>query len=51
MVAVNAASGASSSVITIDPFRILDTRDPVNIGLPGPFVSAVSSHEQLTSFE
>ncbi len=48
MVAVNAASSAPSSVITIDPVRILDTRDPVNIGLPGPFVSAVSQKLQVT---
>ena len=48
MVAVNAASGAPSSVVTIDPVRILDTRDPVNIGLPGPFVSAVSQKLQVT---
>ena len=48
MVAVNAASSAPSSVITIDPIRILDTRDPVNIGLPGPFVSAISQKLQVT---
>ncbi|HYN32842.1 MAG TPA: hypothetical protein VES40_09465, partial [Ilumatobacteraceae bacterium] len=29
MVVVNAASGVPSSVVTIDPVRILDTRDPV----------------------
>ena len=44
----NAATGVSSSVVTIDPVRILDTRDPVNIGLPGPFVSAVSQKLQVT---
>ncbi len=48
LVAVNAASSAPSSVVTIDPVRILDTRDPVNIGLPGPFVSAVSQKLQVT---
>ena len=48
MVAVNAASSAPSSVVTIDPVRILDTRDPVNIGLPGPFVSAVSQKLKVT---
>jgi hypothetical protein len=48
MVAVNAASSPASSVVTIDPVRILDTRDPVNIGLPGPFVSAVSQKLQVT---
>lgn len=44
----NAATSVSSSVVTIDPVRILDTRDPVNIGLPGPFVSAVSQKLQVT---
>jgi hypothetical protein len=37
----DAASGPASSVITIDPVRILDTRDPIDLGLAGPFVSAV----------
>lgn len=44
----NAASSAPSSVVSIDPVRILDTRDPVNIGLPGPFVSAASQKLQVT---
>ena len=44
----NAATSAPSSVVTIDPVRILDTRDPVNIGLPGPFRSAVSQKLQVT---
>ena len=44
----NAATSAPSSVVTIDPVRILDTRDPNNIGLPGPFVSAVSQKLQVT---
>lgn len=44
----NAASSASSSVVTIDPVRIMDTRDPNNIGLDGPFVSAVSQKLQVT---
>jgi len=34
--------------VAIDPVRILDTRDPVNIGLPGPFRSAVSQKLQVT---
>ena len=46
--AVQAASSAPSSVVTIDPVRILDTRDPVNVGLPGPFVSAVPQKLQVT---
>lgn len=48
LVAVNAAPSEPSSVITIDPVRILDTRDPVNVGLPGPFVSAVSQKLQVS---
>jgi hypothetical protein len=48
MFAVQAASSEPSSVVTIDPVRILDTRDPNNIGLPGPFVSAVSQKLQVT---
>ena len=44
----NAGSGVPSSVVTIDPVRVLDTRDPVNIGLPGPFVSAVSQKLLVT---
>ncbi len=43
-----AGPSAPSSIITIDPVRILDTRDPVNVGLPGPFVSAVSQKLQVT---
>ena len=42
----NAASSAPSSVVTIDPVRILDTR--TDIGLPGPFVSAMSQKLQVT---
>ncbi len=41
-------SSAPSSVVMIDPVRALDTRDPINIGLPGPFVSAVSQKLQMT---
>jgi hypothetical protein len=43
-----AASSPSSSVVMIDPVRVLDTRDPMNIGLPGPFVSAVSQKLLVT---
>jgi len=42
----NAAPGAPSSVVSIDPARILDTR--TDVGLPGPFVSAVSQKLQVT---
>jgi hypothetical protein len=44
----NAASSPPSSVVMIVPVRVLDTRDPINIGLPGPFVSAVSQKLQVT---
>ena len=43
-----AAPSAPSSVVTIDPVRVLDTRDPVNVGLPGPFVSPVSQKLTVT---
>ncbi len=39
---VSAGSGTPSSFVSIDPVRILDTRDPTNIGLAGPFVSATA---------
>ena len=41
MFVTHAASGEPSATVTIDPVRILDTRDPVDLGLAGPFVSAV----------
>ena len=45
--AVSAAS-PESSVVTLEPVRILDTRDPVNVGLPGPFVSPVAQDLKVT---
>ena len=44
----SAAPSAPSSVVTIDPVRVLDTRDPVNVGLAGPFVSPVSQKLTVT---
>ena len=44
----DAAGGSESSTVAVDPVRILDTRDPVNVGLPGPFVSGVSQKLQVT---
>lgn len=41
-----AVSGPASSVVSIDPVRILDTR--TDVGLPGPFVSAVSQKLKVT---
>lgn len=44
-----ASPGAeSSTVVSVDPARILDTRDPTNLGLPGPFVSPVGQKLQVT---
>ena len=43
-----AGPSAPSSIIAIDPVRVLDTRDPLNVGLPGPFVSPVSQKLQIT---
>ena len=43
-----AASGPSSAVVTIDPVRVLDSRDGNDIGLAGPFVSAVGLDLHLT---
>lgn len=45
--AVNAAS-PESSVVSIEPVRVLDTRDPVNVGLAGPFVSPVPQDLKVT---
>ena len=39
--AVNAVS-LESSMVAIEPVRILDTRDPVNVGLTGRFASPVA---------
>jgi hypothetical protein len=44
----DAASGPESSMVMIDPVRILDTRDPVNVGLDGPFVSPIAQKLQVT---
>ena len=43
---MQASSGPASSVVTIDPVRILDTR--TDVGLAGPFVSGVSQKLQVT---
>jgi hypothetical protein len=44
----DAVNPAESSIISVTPERILDTRDPVNLGLNGPFVSQVSQKLQVT---
>ena len=43
-----AAPSGPSSVVTIEPDRILDTRDATNVGLVGPFESGVSRKLQVT---
>ncbi|HYN34723.1 MAG TPA: hypothetical protein VES40_19020, partial [Ilumatobacteraceae bacterium] len=49
MLVAQAAPGASeSTIVTVTPERIMDTRDPVNVGLAGPFVSPVSQRLQVT---
>lgn len=45
----NAVPGpAESTLVAVTPERILDSRDPNNVGLAGPFVSAVSQKLQVT---
>jgi len=46
LLVANAASSAPSSVITVNPARILDTRE--NLGLPGPFERSQSRKLQVT---
>ncbi len=47
-VAQAAPGPAESTIVAVTPERILDTRDPTNLGLPGPFVSQVSQKLQVT---
>jgi hypothetical protein len=42
------AASPESTTVMLTPVRILDTRDPVNVGLAGPFVSAVGQDLQVT---
>lgn len=45
----HAAPGPNeSTVVAVTPQRVLDTRDPTNLGLSGPFVSQVSQKLQIT---
>lgn len=43
-----ATDSEPSSIIAVTPTRILDTRSPVNLGLDGPFVSAIGQDLQVT---
>jgi len=49
MFVAQAAPGTSeSTIVSVTPERILDTRNGNDIGLPGPFVSAASQKLQVT---
>jgi len=49
MFVAQAAPGPlESTIVSVAPERILDTRDPVNLGLPGPFTSPVGQKLQVT---
>ena len=39
---------SESTTVSVTPERVLDTRDPNNIGLPGPFVSPVAQKLKIT---
>lgn len=43
-----ATDSEPSGIVSITPTRVLDTRDPVDLGLAGPFVSAVSQDLRVT---
>ncbi len=45
---VGAADSPPSSVVTIDPARIVDTRDDFDVGIDGPIVNGVSQKVQVT---
>lgn len=45
---VGAASSDPSSFVSITPVRVLDSRDPLNVGLAGPFISARSQDLTIT---
>jgi hypothetical protein len=47
-VAQAAPGPAESTIVTVSPERILDTRDPNNVGLDGPFTSADSQKLKVT---
>jgi hypothetical protein len=48
LAAVNAAGGVDSTTVLTDPVRVLDSRDPVNVGLAGPFASQVPQKLKVT---
>ena len=47
-VAEAAPGPAESTIVTVTPERILETRDPVNLGLAGPFTLPVAQKLQVT---
>lgn len=44
----DALDPAESSIVTVNPERILDSRDPNNVGLPGPFLSQTPQKLKVT---
>ena len=48
LAAVNAAGGVDSTAVLTDPVRVLDSRDPVIVGLNGPLASQVSQKLRVT---
>lgn len=44
----DAAPSAPSDVVSITPVRVPDIRDPNNVGLAGPFVSAIGQDQIVT---
>lgn len=46
---VDAASApAPSNTVTVEPVRVLDTRNGTDVGLPGPFVNGAAQKLQIT---
>ena len=45
---VTYAASPPSSLVLIEPARILDTRDGIDLGLVGPFTSPVAQDLQVT---
>ncbi|MEX2625725.1 MAG: hypothetical protein WD225_02515 [Ilumatobacteraceae bacterium] len=43
-----APTAQESTFVAVTPTRILDTRDPADLGLPGPFVSPVAQQLRVT---
>lgn len=46
--AASSVGSGESTFVPVTPIRVLDTRDPVNLGLAGPFTSAVGQDLLVT---